>query len=214
MGIVKAHIAMSIDGYAAGPNPSDEEPLGRGGEHLHDWAIELDAWRKEHGREGGVTNASSAVMEEATANVGAGVMGRKMFGGGPGPWADEPAWRGWWGDDPPFHTPVYVLTHHPREPLEMQGGTTFHFTGDGIEAAIAMAREHADGKDVQIHGGANTIQQALNAGLLDELVIQVVPLLLHGGEPLLANLDASVELELVSAVEAPGVTHLKHRAVR
>jgi dihydrofolate reductase len=214
MGIVKAHTAMSIDGYSAGPNQTDEEPLGRGGEQLHDWLVELDVWQKEHGREGGVTNASSAVIEEATANVGAGVMGRKMFGGGPGPWADDPVWKGWWGDDPPYHTPVYVLTHHPREPIEMQGGTTFHFTTDGIEAAIARASEDAGDKDVQIHGGASTIQQALNAGLLDELVIQVVPLLLHGGEPLLANLNEGVKLELVSAVEAPGVTHLKHRAVK
>jgi dihydrofolate reductase len=155
------------------------------------------------------------VLEEATANVGGGVMGRGMFGGGPGPWPENPTWKGWWGDDPPYHVPVYVLTHHAREPLEMEGGTTFHFVTDGgIEAAVAQAREAAGEKDVDIYGGPSTVQQALNAGLLDELLIHVVPLLLHGGTPLLANLDSGVKLELVSAVEAPGVTHLKHRVVK
>ena len=214
MGIVKCRIAVSLDGYAAGPNQSDEEPLGEGGEQLHDWAVELDAWREGHGREGGVTNPSSDVMREATANVGAGVMGRKMFGGGPGPWDEDPAWEGWWGEEPPFHVPVQVLTHHPREPLEMKGGTTFHFATDGIERAVARAKEDAGDSDVEIYGGASTIQQTLNAGLLDELLIHVVPILLRGGEPLLANLDESVRLELIEAVPAPGVTHLKHRVVR
>jgi dihydrofolate reductase len=213
MGIVKCHISISTDGYSAGPNQSLDEPLGERGEELHEWALELDTWREEHGRSGGVTNASSAVVKETTANVGAGIMGRNMFGGGPGPWAEDPPWKGWWGDDPPFHHPVFVLTHHPREPLEMEGGTTFHFVTDGPEAALERARGEAGDRDVQIHGGANTIQQYLRAGLLDELVIHVVPILLRGGEPLLAD-TGDAKLELVEAIPAPGVTHLKHRVVR
>ena len=133
MGIVRCQISISLDGYAAGPDQSHENPLGEGGEGLHQWALELDSWRREHGREGGVTNASSAVVEETIANVGAGVMGRNMFGGGPGPWRENPPWEGWWGEDPPFHVPVFVLTHHEREPLEMKGGTTFHIVTDGVE---------------------------------------------------------------------------------
>ena len=167
MGIVKCHISISLDGYTAGPNQSKENPLGEGGEELHEWVINLDTWRREHGREGGVTNASSAVVEETTANVGAGVMGRNMFGGGPGPWSEDPPWQGWWGDDPPFHVPVFVVTHHEREPLEMEGGTTFHFVTDGIESAVARAREAAGDRDVSVHGGADTIQQTLRAGHLD-----------------------------------------------
>jgi dihydrofolate reductase len=205
---------MSVDGYSAGPNQSVENPLGEGGEQLHEWALELDTWRKHHRKEGGVTNPSSAVLEEATANVGAGVMGRGMFGGGPGPWSEDPAWTGWWGEDPPFHVPVFVLTHHEREPLEMKGGTTFHFVTDGIESAIAQARQAAGEKDVEIGGGPGTVQQALRAGLLDQLLIHVVPVLLHGGERLLDDLDESVRLELVSAVEAPGVAHLTHRVAK
>jgi dihydrofolate reductase len=214
MGIVKSHIAMSLDGYSAGPNESAENPLGEGGEQLHEWAFELDKWREQHGREGGVTNASSAVIEEATANVGAGIMGRGMFGGGPGPWPQDPPWDGWWGEDPPFHVPVFVVTHHERESLEMDGGTTFHFVTDGVESAVEQAKAAAGEQDVVINGGPSTIQQAMNAGLLDELRIQVVPLLLHGGKRLLDNLDDGVTLELLEAVEAPGVTHLKHRVVR
>src|SRR4051794_2148660 len=137
---VRFQIAISLDGYTAGPNQSEENPLGEGGMQLHEWAFELEAWRKPHGREGGVTNPSSAVVEEAFENVGAIIMGRNMFGGGPGPWGD---WDGWWGDDPPFHVPVFVVTHHPREPLEKDGDTTFHFVTDGIEAALEQARDVA-----------------------------------------------------------------------
>jgi dihydrofolate reductase len=213
MGIVKGHVSISLDGYAAGPNQSRENPLGVGGEGLHEWAFELDAWLREHGRGGGVTNASSAVVEETTANVGAGVMGRNMFGGGPGPWPADPPWRGWWGENPPFHAPVFVLTHHARGPLEMEGGTTFHFVTDGLASAVARAREAAEDRDVAVHGGADTIRQTLRAELLDELWVHVTPRILGGGARLLDDVGDAT-FELVRAVDAPGVTHMKYRVVR
>jgi dihydrofolate reductase len=210
---VRLHIASSLDGYVAGPNQSEDEPLGVGGEALHDWAFELAAWREPHGREGGEVNASSAVIEERQANVGAGIMGRNMFGPiGGGDWGDG-SWRGWWGDEPPYHHPVFVLTHHEREPLEMEGGTTFHFVTDGIESALEQARAAVGDKDIQIHGGAETGRQFLAAGLLDEFELDVVPMLLGDGERLLEGLDPAVKVELVRAVDAPGVTHLKYRVV-
>lgn len=132
-------LAVSLDGFIAGPNPSEEHPLGEGSMHLHEWAFELAAWREPHGRENGEVNASTPVVQQMLANVGAVVMGREMFGGGPGPWGEDP-WNGWWGDDPPFHTPVFVLTHHTREALQMNGGTTFHFATDGVESAFEQAR--------------------------------------------------------------------------
>jgi dihydrofolate reductase len=204
-------ISISLDGFIAGPNPSEEDPLGEGGEQLHLWVIKLAEWRKLHGREGGETNASSAVIQEAVTNVGATVMGRNMFGGGPGPWGDDP-WEGWWGDDPPFHTPVFVLTHHAREPLEKDGGTTFTFVTDGIESALEQAKEAANGKDVALGGGADVAQQYLAAGLLDELDLNIVPVLLGDGTRLFENLGAAdLGLEQVRVVEAPGVTHLRYR---
>jgi dihydrofolate reductase len=204
-------ISISADGFIAGPNPSEADPLGAGGEQLHEWAFKLAAWRKPHGREGGEVNASTTVMEEALENVGATVMGREMFGGGPGPWGDDP-WGGWWGDDPPFHTPVFVLTHHEREPLEKQGGTTFAFVTDGIESALEQAKQAAGGKDVSLGGGADVAQQYLAAGLIDELDLNVVPVLLGGGTRLFDNLaGADIALEQVRAIEAPGVTHIKYR---
>src|SRR5689334_11401841 len=154
MAKLRFQISISLDGFVAGPNPSKEHPLGKGGEQLHEWVIKLAAWREPHGREGGEVNASTPVMEEALDNVGATVMGRNMFGGGPGPWGEDP-WDGWWGDEPPFHSPVFVLTHHEREPLEKQGGTTFHFVTDGIESALDQAKEAAGGKDVTLGGGAD-----------------------------------------------------------
>ncbi len=148
MGKVMFEISMSLDGLVAGPYQSEEDPLGVGGEDLHEWVIKVEAWRKQHGLEGGEVNASSAVLEEIQANVGATVMGRNMFGGGPGPWDKDDPWNGWWGDNPPFHTPVFVLTHHPRDPVEMKGGTTYYFVTDGIESALEQARQTA-GKLVQ-----------------------------------------------------------------
>jgi dihydrofolate reductase len=207
---VRCQISMSLDGYVAGPDQSEENPLGVGGEQLHDWVVALAAWRESHGREGGEVNASSAVIEEAVANVGATVMGRGMFGGRGG-W-DEHPWDGWWGEDPPFHTPVFVVTHHEREPLEMQGATTFHFVTDGVESAVAQAREAAGNKDVTIGGGASVIQQCLHAGLLDELTMNVVPVVLGGGARLLDGLgDAGLSLGCIRTIEAPGVTHLTYR---
>jgi len=201
-------ITMSLDGFVAGPDQSVENPLGVGGEQLHEWVVPLAAWREPHGREGGEVNASTAVVEGRLANVGATIMGRNMFGGGPGPWGEEP-WNGWWGDEPPFHHPVFVLTHHPREPLEL-AGTTFHFVTDGIEAALEQAREAAAGKDVTLAGGADVGRQYLAAGLVDELDLSVVPLLLGSGARLLDGLGG-LRLEQVRAVEAPGVTHLTYR---
>jgi dihydrofolate reductase len=211
MAKLRFQVSISADGFVAGPNPSEDHPLGEGGMELHQWAFKLAAWREPHGREGGETNASSAVVEETLANVGATVMGRKMFGGGPGPWGEDP-WDGWWGDDPPFHTPVFVLTHHEREPLEKDGGTTFTFVTDGIESALEQAKQAAGGKDVSLGGGADVAQQYLAAGLIDELELNVVPVLLGEGTRLFDNLAGSdIDLEQIRAVEAPGVTHLKYR---
>jgi dihydrofolate reductase len=209
---VRFHISMSLDGYTAGPNQSEENPLGEGGERLHEWALALAAWRKPHGREGGEVNPSTPVMEEAFENVGAVIMGRNMFGG-EGPWGDDP-WNGWWGDDPPFHMPVFVLTHHEREPLVL-GSTTFVFVSAGIEAALEQAKAAAGDKNVAVAGGANAFQQFLAAGLIDELTIHVVPLLLGGGTRLFGDLEpAEVGLEQVGAVASDAVTHLTYRVVR
>jgi dihydrofolate reductase len=204
---------MSVDGFVAGPNPSTEQPLGEGGERLHEWVFKLAAWREPHGREGGEVNASSKVLEEMASGVGATIMGRNMFGGGPGPWSEDP-WRGWWGEEPPFHMPVFVLTHHEREPLEMEGGTTFTFVTEGIERALEMAREAAAGDDVALAGGAEAIQQYLAAGLLDELTLSVPPVLLGGGTRLFDERAAEVELEPVDVLEGPDAIHLRYRVER
>jgi dihydrofolate reductase len=213
MSTFRFQLAVSLDGYSAGPDQSEENPLGVGGDSLHEWIVELGAWRKPHGLEGGEVNASTPVIEEAQSNVGATVMGRNMFGGGPGPWTEDPPWIGWWGDNPPFHTPVFVLTHHPREPLEMDGGTTFTFVNDGIASALEQARQAAGGLDVALGGGASVIQQYLAAGLVDEFELHIVPILLGDGERLLENVG-NLKLEQVRAIEAPGVTHLKYRVVK
>jgi dihydrofolate reductase len=213
MSKVRVHISTSLDGYVAGPNQSEENPLGEGGEQLHDWVVELKAWREPHGREGGVENASTPVVEEATANVGAEIMGRGMYGPpGGGPWGEDP-WPGWWGDDPPFHKPVFVVTHHQRERLTLSD-TTFTFVTDGIESAIAQAREAAAGKDVFIGGGAQVINEYLAAGPVDEIEMHVVPIVLGGGERLFDGVGPDLRLEQLRAVEAPGVAHLKYRVVK
>jgi dihydrofolate reductase len=208
MSKLRFNITMSLDGFVAGPNQSEQDPLGVGGMELHQWIFPLEAWRRSHGEEGGEVNASTAVVEEWNANVGATIMGRNMFGGGPGPWS-EPPWNGWWGDEPPFRHPVFVLTHHAREPLEL-GETTFFFVTDGIESALAQARAAAGEMDVSIGGGADTIRQYLAAGLVDEFELSVVPLLLGAGERLLDDLGGTA-VEQVRVVEAPGVAHLKYR---
>ena len=212
MSVVMFQVAVSLDGYIAGPDQSLENPMGVGGLDMFGWMFELELWREPQGLEGGEVNASSAVIEEARSRAGAFVLGRNMFGGGPGPWKSDPAWRGWWGDEPPYHAPVFVLTHHPRAPLEMQGGTTFHFVTDGIGSALKQAKQAAGEKDVQIGGGANTIQQYLAAGLVDEFGLHIAPVLLGSGERLLGNVG-DLKLEQVRAIEAPGVTHIKYRVL-
>jgi len=214
MSRLKFDITMSLDGFVAGRNQSRENPLGEGGLQLHDWAFPLAAWREPHGLDGGEVNASTPVVQEGLANLGATIMGRNMFGGGPGPWGEDP-WRGWWGDNPPFHRPVFVLTHHAREPLELDGGTTFTFVTDGIESAAEQARRAAGGKDVAVAGGAEIAQQYLAAGLIDAMEIHIVPILLGEGARLFDHLGgAKVKLDQVRALEAPGVTHIKYRAVK
>jgi dihydrofolate reductase len=213
MARVRFDLSISLDGFIAGPNPSLENPLGEGGMQLHEWAFELAAWRAPHGKEGGEVNASTAVVQDTLANVGATIMGRNMFGGGPGPWGDQP-WDGWWGEDPPFHTPVFVLTHHAREPLQKDGGTTFHFVTGGVGEAVAQATQAAAGRDVSIGGGAEVARQCLAGGLVDEFVLSVVPVLLGDGTRLLDGLPGNLRFQQSSAVQAPGVTHLRYRVVR
>jgi len=213
MGTFRFQIAVSLDGYVAGPDQSVENPLGVGGMDLHRWLFDLEVWRASEGEEGGQVNASTAVMEEVQANIGAVVMGRNMFGGGPGPWPEDPPWKGWWGDDPPYHVPVFVLTHHAREALEMDGNTTFFFVTDGILSALDQAQAVAGDKDVLLGGGASVIQQYLAADLVDEFWLHVAPILLGDGERLLENVG-DLKVEQVRAVEAPGVTHIKYRVMR
>jgi dihydrofolate reductase len=206
---VKFEISISADGYVAGPNQSEDDPLGEGGMRLHEWVVKLEAWRELHGEGGGEVNASTEVVEQYAEGIGAVVMGRNMFGGGPGPWDDS--WRGWWGEEPPFHVPVFVVTHHEREPLVMDGGTTFHFVTDGIEPALARAREAASGQDVRIGGGASIGRQYLAAGLVDELQLNLVPVLLGAGERLFENVGADLALEQTRVLSTPEVTHIRYR---
>ncbi len=201
---------MSLDGFVAGPHQSVESPLGVGGMRLHEWVFPLAVWRAPHGLPGGEVNESTQVIEESLANIGATVMGRNMFGGHPGPWNPERPWNGWWGASPPFHHPVFVLTHHPREPLVLEGGTTFTFVTEGVEPALELARRAAGGGDVSLAGGANVARQYLVAGLVDEMEISLVPTLLGSGERLFEGVGDDLHgLELVRAVAAPKVTHLK-----
>jgi dihydrofolate reductase len=207
---LRFRISMSLDGFVAGPRQSVENPLGLGGMRLHQWAFPLAAWRAMHGLQGGEVNESTGVVEESLVNIGATVMGRNMFGGHPGPWDAEKPWNGWWGANPPFHHPVFVLTHYAREPLELEGGTSFTLVTDGIEAALAQARRAAGGKDVSLAGGARAAQQYLAAGLVDEMEIHLVPTLLSSGERLFDGIGDDLHgLELVRTVAAPKVTHLK-----
>jgi dihydrofolate reductase len=216
MGKVKYGVSVSLDGFAAGPRQSVEHPLGVRGELLHEWMRELAAWREQAGLEGGIENESTERIEHEGDRTGALIMGRNMFGGGPGPWAEEPTpWNGWWGDEPPFHLPVFVLTHHPRPPLELAGGTSFTFVQDGIEAALELARGAAGERDVTITGGATTARQYLAAGLVDVLTISLVPVLLGEGVRLFDDAGlAGTRLEQVRVQKAPGVTHLDYRVCR
>lgn len=210
MNSVTCQISVSLDGFVAGPNQSLENPIGEGGMRLHEWVFVTDSWRAQQGLEGGERNADAEVIDEVVQGVGAYIMGRKMFGGGAGPW--DVTWTGWWGESPPFHAPVFVLTHHPREPLSMKGGTTFTFVTDGIQSALEQARAAAGEKDVAIAGGATVVQQYLAAGLLDELYLHIVPIILGAGERLLEDVGDPA-LEPVKVIASPAVSHIKYRVV-
>jgi dihydrofolate reductase len=180
--------AMSIDGYSAGPNQDLQNPLGVRGTELMEWFFHTDAWRTMHGQGDGEKGVDNAIAEQSFAGIGAWILGRNMFGPVRGPWPDD-SWKGWWGDEPPYHTPVFVLTHHPRASLRMQGGTEFHFVTDGIHAALEQARVAADGRDVRVGGGVSTMRQYLRAGLIDDLHLAMRPVLLGAGENLLHDID-------------------------
>lgn len=209
--MVTSQISISLDGFAARPNQSLDNPLGEGGLRLHEWVFPTASWRRQQGQEGGTDGPDSDVADEVAQGIGAYIMGRKMFGGGPGPWNME--WRGWWGEDPPYHVPVFVLTHQPREPLTMPGGTTFNFVTDGIESALQQAQSAAGGRHVSIAGGASTIRQYLAAGMLDELYLHIVPVILGAGERLLEDVGDPV-LVPVKVVASPAVTHIKYRIAK
>ena len=208
-------ISTSLDGYVAGPDQSDEEPLGVGGDQLHEWVVRLKSWRESHGREGGEEGPESPLVQEWIDRAGATIMGRRMFSGGEGSWKDDSHRDGWWGDEPPFHHPVFILTHHEREAQEMEGGTTFNFVSDGIESALEQAREAAGDKDVKIGGGAQAAQQYLDAGLVDEMLLHVVPVVLGGGERLFAEgaVDG-LKVEIARTVESPNATHVEYRILK
>jgi len=201
----KADISMSLDGFVTGPNDGIEKGLGEGGERLHEWLYGLASWRERHGYEGGTTDRDAEVLEEAFATTGAILMGRRMFDIGEAPW----------GDDPPFHMPVFVLTHEPRDPVTKLGGTTFTFVADGLDSGLEQARTAAGDQDVSVSGGANILQQCLTAGLLDEIQIHLVPILLGDGVRLFDHPpDQQLELETTRVIESPTVTHLKFRVPR
>jgi dihydrofolate reductase len=210
---LRLDISMSLDGFVAGPNQTLDQPLGEGGERLHEWVVVLASWRERHGLSGGETNPDAEIVEEGLAATGAVVMGRRMFSGGRGSWEADPNADGWWGDEPPFRVPVFILTHQARETVIKQGGTSFTFVTDGIKAALEQARAAAGDKDVLLAGGANVAQQYLKAGLLDEVQIHLVPVLLGGGVRLFDGLGPDpIELEMARVIGSPAVTHLMLRA--
>jgi dihydrofolate reductase len=205
---ITVDISMSLDGFVAGPNQTLEEPLGRDGLLLHEWIFALPAWRARHGLEGGEPSADDELVAANLAATGAVVMGRRMWSGGAGPWADDPNAGGWWGDEPPFDVPVFVVTHHARS-TETKAGIQITFVTDGVEAAIEQARVAAGERNVSVAGGALVVQQAMRAGLVDELRLHVAPVLLGDGVRLFEAIDG--RLEVVSVVNSPAVTHLTYR---
>ena len=209
MGKVRASaFSVSLDGFAAGPNQTIEHPLGVRGDKMMAWIHKTSMFHEMTGREGGTTDTDDQFARRSMENLGAWIMGRNMFGPVRGPWPDH-AWKGWWGDNPPYHTPVFVLTHHARPPINMAGGTTFHFVTDGIEAALERARAAANGKDVRIGGGASVVRQYLQAGLLDELHLVISPILLGSGENLFAGLDLQgLGYACVGSVATPSAMHV------
>jgi len=211
MSSVTCQVSISLDGFVAGPNQSLDNPIGEGGMRLHQWAFATHSWREQHGLEGGERNPDSEVADDVARGIGAYIMGRKMFGGGGGPW--DATWTGWWGEDPPFRAPVFVLTHHAREPLVMKGGTTFTFVTDGIESALEQARSAAGGEVVAVAGGASAVRQYLAAGVLDQVHLHIVPIILGAGERLLEGVG-DPKLEPVEVVASPAVTHVRYRVVK
>jgi dihydrofolate reductase len=214
MGKVVAEITISLDGFAAGPNPTLEEPLGQGGDKLHEWAYPLKSFREPHGLPGGETGPDDDLLAESVRATGAVVMGRRMFSGGAGPWEDDANANGWWGDEPPFHKPVFVLTHHARKPLVLEG-TTFTFVTDGLGSAIDDARAAAAEQDVLVAGGAETIDQGMNARLVDELQLHIAPVLLGSGTRLFDGVTPELpRFEVAQVLESPLVTHIRYRVVK
>jgi dihydrofolate reductase len=200
--------AISLDGYGAGPDQSLENPLGRGGTAMHEWVYPTRTFQQLFGKDEGTTGVDDDFAARGFDNIGAWILGRNMFGPVRGSWADE-SWRGWWGENPPYHVPVFVLTHHPRPPMEMEGGTVFYFVNDGIEAALARANEAAQGRDVRLGGGAATIRQYLEARLIDRMHVVVTPVLLGGGEALFAGIDVpSLGYEVAEHVPSQKATHV------
>jgi dihydrofolate reductase len=207
---LKVHsYSISLDGYGAGPNQSVDNPLGERGEELHEWVFKTRFWAEMQGQEGGEEGVDNDFLERGFVNIGAWIMGRNMFGPIRGPWGDED-WKGWWGDNPPYHCPVFVLTHHPRPSITMEGGTVFHFVTDGIEAALERAYQAAHGQDVRLAGGASVIRQYLRAGLVDEMHLAYAPRLLGSGERLFDGLDnVPGGYEIAEFVGTPAALHVR-----
>jgi dihydrofolate reductase len=200
--------SLSIDGYGAGPNQSVDHPLGVGGRALHEWVFPTRTFQRMFGNDGGTTGAADEFAARGFANIGAWILGRNMFGPVRGPWPDD-RWKGWWGDDPPYHTPVFVLTHHARQPIAMKGGTTFYFVTDGIHAALDRARQAAGGQDVRLGGGVATVRQGLRAGLVDEMHLAIAPVLLGTGEAMFADIDLlGLGYECTQFLATPNATHV------
>jgi dihydrofolate reductase len=206
--MVTFQISVSLDGFVAGPNPTLEDPIGERGMELHEWVFGLASWRRQHGLEGGDEGPDSDLIDQLVAGNGAYVMGRRMFSNGEGPWEDDPMANGWWGDTPPFGVPVFVVTHHPRETVSFANGTSFVFV-DGVESAVEQAKAAAGDRDVAFSGGADVIQQALRAGLVDEFMLHVVPVLFGSGTRLFEGVDTKIEL--VETIPSAAVTHLRYR---
>lgn len=211
MSKLRAHFGISVDGFGAGPRQDLENPLGVRGTEIMEWFFPTDVFKSMHGVGEGEKGVDNAIALRGFENFGAWILGRNMFGPVRGPWPDE-SWKGWWGDDPPYHVPTFVLTHHARDPIVMKGGTTFHFVTDGIHAALARAREAAGGKDVRVGGGVSTIRQYLQAGLIDELNLSVRPVLIGEGEALFHGLDLSaLGYQVVERVDGERAVHLTLR---
>jgi dihydrofolate reductase len=202
------NFAMSLDGYGAGPRQSLDNPLGAGGLALHEWAFNTRTFHAMHGKDGGSSGVDDDFVARGFDNIGAWIIGRNMFGPVRGPWPDD-TWKGWWGDDPPYHTPAFVLTHHPRSSLTMKGGTTFHFVTDGIHAALGRAQEVSQGKDIRLGGGVATIRECLRDGLVDEMHLAYAPVLLGSGECLLAGMDLpALGYQVTSHITTVSVMHV------